>query len=248
MKMKINSRILAFLFIALSALPSMASAETYYADININVMENGNAVIEGISNHPMLLPGTYPDYTSKEKTVWTLNISPSGIFSEYLVEISFPPDAEVKYLKLPSILSIREEAGSVIVTSSGSDSELFILAQYQIKSSRETADYFTLIAAALLTASVLLVVYWLFFLRKPSGKENATNLHYNPDALTERQKQIMDIVVRNNGSITQSQLQKLTCLPKASLSRNVDGLIRKGILTKEEKGMTNLICMRKEKA
>lgn len=242
--MKLKSASIAFFALAVTAFFSIACAEAYYADVKIIILENGDAVIEGISNHPMLQEGTYSGYTSKEKTVWTINISPEGAFSDYLVEIHFPRNSFLSYLKMPSILSIGEDAGSVIVTSSGSDSEFFAIAQYQTNTGKE--DYTAYASLALFGLSAAIVFFWFLFMRKNGRTVDSCNPSYNPDSLTERQNKIMDIIMRNNGSITQSQLQKLVGLPKASLSRNVDGLIRKGILTKEQKGMTNLICIKKK--
>jgi uncharacterized membrane protein len=60
--------------------------------------------------------------------------------------------------------------------------------------------------------------------------------------LTERQKEIVNLVSKNK-RITQKGLQDKLNMPKSSLSRNVESLVKKRILKKEQKGMSNLITI-----
>lgn len=64
---------------------------------------------------------------------------------------------------------------------------------------------------------------------------------YNESALTERQKQIVRLIDNKGGSSTQAVLEKELSIPKASLSRNLETLSKKGIIKKESKGMSNLV-------
>jgi uncharacterized membrane protein len=58
---------------------------------------------------------------------------------------------------------------------------------------------------------------------------------------------IVETIQKNKGSITQAKLEKSLEIPKSSLSRNIESLVRKNILVKESKGMTNLIMIKPEK-
>jgi uncharacterized membrane protein len=63
--------------------------------------------------------------------------------------------------------------------------------------------------------------------------------------LNHRQKQIMQILHERNASLTQTDIQKELQIPKASISRNVRGLEQKGLIEKEQIGMSNLIRLKK---
>jgi uncharacterized membrane protein len=240
MKKCINLIFMGILALVMSA--SLVNAETYYADISIEVFENGEVSITGYSNHPALQSQLTQNYTSKEKNYWLLNISPSGTFSDYVAEIRFPENAVINYLRVPNILSMAEKENHMVVTMTGTSQSFFVLAQYSINPFQQTnTEYYWISFFMIIIASGLVS----YALSNRKSRKPASLPDYNPESLTIRQKQIMDLIEKHNGHISQSKLHKLTGLPKASLSRNVDALVRKGILIKEEKGMTNLISLKK---
>jgi uncharacterized membrane protein len=63
--------------------------------------------------------------------------------------------------------------------------------------------------------------------------------------LNDRQKQIMKLLYERNTPLTQTDIQKELQIPKASISRNVRGLERKGLIEKEQIGISNLIRLKK---
>jgi uncharacterized membrane protein len=64
---------------------------------------------------------------------------------------------------------------------------------------------------------------------------------YNPALFTERQNKILEIIAREGGHATQAKIQKETNIPKASLSRNIDALVRRKVILRERKGMTMVL-------
>ncbi len=65
------------------------------------------------------------------------------------------------------------------------------------------------------------------------------------DQLPERQKMIITLIRESpSGFVTQAKLEKETGFPKSSLSRNVDSLVRKGFIQKEQTGMTNTLSLK----
>ncbi|PIN82036.1 hypothetical protein COV11_00030 [Candidatus Woesearchaeota archaeon CG10_big_fil_rev_8_21_14_0_10_30_7] len=213
-------------------------AELYYAESTIEVFDNGGVQISGMSNHPLLQERTTQELTSKKGNYWLLNLTIEGIFSDYLFEIRFPEGANINYMKIPNILSITNDAGKVVITSTGSNTKASVLAQYSINKTEQTRNWmFTILGIIILAGGVLFII-------KKHVKIQKYN--YNAAALTDRQKQILNLVIKNKGSIIQSALQKELNIPKASLSRNIETLIRKKILVKEQKGMTNVLLLKKE--
>ncbi|MBU2442886.1 MAG: winged helix-turn-helix transcriptional regulator, partial [Nanoarchaeota archaeon] len=57
-------------------------------------------------------------------------------------------------------------------------------------------------------------------------------------------REIMRIIEKNKKPITQAALEKILKIPKSSLSRNIDSLVRKDIITKEGKGMSNVLFLK----
>ena len=75
----------------------------------------------------------------------------------------------------------------------------------------------------------------------------------NPDSnvpefkgLNSRQKEIMSLLIDKNIPLTQTDIQKELNIPKAAVSRNVRGLELKGLIEKEQIGMSNLIRIKKQ--
>lgn len=232
-----------FFVLFFSLFANMVSAEqTYYADVGITVLNTGEIEISGLSDHPQLQVSSTQEYTSKDKAYWVLNMTFEGVFSEYLFEIHFPKDATVNYLKIPTILSMEEESGSLVITSAGSNREFHIIAQYAIQDSESSG--FVLFFVGLFSFLLLLFLLYFFVFRSKYTSE-LEKPSYDSRTLTSRQQQILDLVFKHKGSLTQAKLQKMLDLPKASLSRNVDSLVRKGILVKERKGMSNVLFLKK---
>jgi uncharacterized membrane protein len=64
--------------------------------------------------------------------------------------------------------------------------------------------------------------------------------------LNHRQNQIIQLLHARNIPMTQTDIQKELQIPKASVSRNIHGLERKGLIEKEQIGMSNLIRLKKQ--
>ncbi|MEM4755585.1 MAG: MarR family transcriptional regulator [Candidatus Woesearchaeota archaeon] len=67
---------------------------------------------------------------------------------------------------------------------------------------------------------------------------------YHEEIFHPRQQQILEKIKKNNGKIIQAQLEKELGIPKASLSRHLSALERKGIISKKPSGMSNTIMLR----
>ena len=66
----------------------------------------------------------------------------------------------------------------------------------------------------------------------------------NLNTLTPRQQEIVKILQKNKGQLAQSKLEKISKLPKSSLSRNIESLKRKNILEKTPNGMSNTLILK----
>jgi hypothetical protein len=93
-------RKLALMLILL--IPSIALAQGYYADVNIMINEDGTSVISGFTNHPSLMISETSNYTSKEGRYWTINITLTEVFDDYVYDLVLPRNAVINYLRTPS--------------------------------------------------------------------------------------------------------------------------------------------------
>ncbi|HNV00949.1 MAG TPA: winged helix-turn-helix transcriptional regulator [archaeon] len=101
----------------------------------------------------------------------------------------------------------------------------------------------------ILIIGIIIVIFGIYYIiknKKNSTKQNNNKITYDKDALTERQLKIMELLEKNDGKITQSELQKTLNYPKAALSRNLNSLEKKDIISKERKGMTMLVKIKEK--
>jgi uncharacterized membrane protein len=219
---------------------SSAFAETYYADVQINVDSSGKVSISGQTNHPVLKLTDSDLFTTKNKEVWLLNISTYGLFSDFIYQVNLPSGASVNYIKSTGTFRIKSNSNSISIIGTGHNEPFEIAVQYTLGTVAFPYEYFAI------PLPIAIAVYIIFvLLRKKKKRIEKIVSEVKIQGLTERQKQIVDLLIKNK-SMTQKQLQEATNLPKASLSRNIDALVRKGIVIKEEKGMTNAIILKKE--
>ena len=143
-------------------------------------------------------------------------------------------------MKAKNVLSIQEESKRIVITITGKDEPFVFLAQYSfVKNTNNNNIYFLIPIFTLSTAGVLFIIYRTK--RKKKGKLNLKTL-------PERQRRIIEILQKNKGTLTQAELEKKLKIPKASLSRNVDSLVRKNLIAKEQFGMTNRLTLKNDKS
>ncbi|MBU0666583.1 MAG: MarR family transcriptional regulator [Nanoarchaeota archaeon] len=225
-------------FVLLCIITSVLAIEPdYYADIKIDVSKDGLVMIEGNTNHPSLLTQDNPDYTSKNGRYWVLNISFQEVFSDAIFILHLPKNANINYLKIPRTGRIEQTKKGILIIGTLKNQSLSIIVQYQLMPVLRVNILPVCIILFLLLAIIFLIYSKIkrkFFLSEKTK------------SMTDRQKLIFKLVIKNKGRITQRELELKTKLPKSSLSRNVDSLERKGFITKENNGMTNIIHLKQQ--
>ena len=245
-----------FLFIV-----SVSSAETYYADISVDLDSSGMASITGISNHPLLSDGRNDSLTSKKGAVWLFNLTlpPEDIFSDYVYAVSLPQGASVNYVKADSF-RISSTGGRIIVSGSGSNRPVGIVIQYQMEEVSEPADTSYLYGA--LAFILFLAAYFTYYVlrkrkslrRKPAAEPIAEVkqplIPYSPNyskyvgVLTDRQKDILGILQEQGKPVNQTLICERLGLPKSSVSRNIASLADLALVEKKRVGMSTFISLK----
>jgi uncharacterized membrane protein len=230
--------------------PSVLGAG-YYADLAIQVDSAGFVTITGLTNHPDLLIKNTQNYTSKKQSYWLLNMTRTDVFSDYVYVVALPEGSSINYLKSSGSIRIEEDQGALVVRGFGENKTLSFQVQYQIGQPSDTAQFLEinyLYFIALVILAILFVVFFLFKKRKtpPSTEVKEESLGgYDLKGLNDRQKKILRLLQEKNIPLTQTDIQKELQLPKASVSRNIRGLEHKGLIEKEQIGMSNLIRLKK---
>jgi uncharacterized membrane protein len=230
-------RDLAWLLLAV-ILVQGASAQ-YYADVTLDVRENGAVMINGISNHPLLQQGETQEFTSKRGPYWMLNLTITEQLEEFVIRIQLPPGASLNFVSARSSVSISSHLERVVITRIGSNSSVSLAAQYELANEQQqsqvssTPYYLGGAALLLLLASIAYMVLAKRMVKRP-------RLQFR-EGLPERQRQILGLLERSGGKLTQKQIEEALRLPKSSVSRNIDALSRKGLVSKQVQGLTNTI-------
>jgi len=234
-----------FVFFIL-CLPSVYS--DYYADIDIRVDDSGVVSIDGETNHPDLLVKNSELYTFKKQSYWLLNITKNEVFSDYIYTLTLPQGSTINYIKSSGFIGVTEESGSLIITGYGGNESLSIVVQYQIN--KRSLDFnILLILGMLILILVILLVFTLYQNKRKdlvdSNKKLDNDVEKNFRGLTNRQKQIMELLIETKRPLTQVEIEKELDIPKAAVSRNVHSLEIKSLIEIEKIGMSNLIRLKK---
>ena len=249
-----NKNIMA-LFLLFLLIP-LVYAEDYYADVEITVDSSGFVSVDGITNHPDLLINNTELYTSKKQSYWLLNITKEDIFSDFVFTVTLPIDSSINYVKTSGSMRIEEEQEKLTISGFGQNKSFYIIVQYQVGKSTntiQTIDFSLFLAIIIISLFIILIVSYFVYksLWKKQENKNIINntnenkTEYNFKGLNDRQKKIMELLIQKNRPLSQSIIQKELDIPKAAVSRNISSLELKGLVEKENIGMSNLIRLKK---
>jgi uncharacterized membrane protein len=222
-----------------------AAAQGYYADVTLAVQENGAVIISGVSNHPQLQPGTTHELTSKNKEYWLFNLTIPDKLDEFVIVVELPSGATLNYVSAKSTLNIISEGDHIAVKRVGSNSTIALGIQYKLGEQHSSLLPYIIgtVAILVLLVSILYVAMAKRLVRPRKETKSAITF---TDGLPDRQKEILALLERSGGKLTQKQIEDSLKLPKSSISRNIDALSRKGLITKQTQGLTNTIRLVKE--
>ena len=247
-KSNISLLILLVIILFIIGSPSLL-AQDYYADVDIEVDNFGFVKIDGITNYPDLLANNTEIYTSKNQGYWLLNITKEEIFSDFVYVLTLPKGSSINYLKSSGSIRIEEDGGNLIIRGFGENKTFSVVVQYQTDKLSEDSfliDYnliFIIVVFIVLIAVTILLV--IIKKDKKSKEKIESTEENNLKGLNERQKKIIQLLKKTGRAMTQTDIQKELKIPKAAVSRNILGLERKGLIEKEQIGMSNLIRLKK---
>lgn len=190
--------------------------------------------------------------TSKSGSIWTLNFTFPTSF--YMLEVNiYLPSSIIRHIEsYPKIEPFIELANKQITISwLVQDGEQFSCAiNYQPKAgalSGTTEAYFYYLLLALGLISLAGVASAIYLKRRkvipiqPATLQPSTNLTTVLPTLDERERKIIDELLKFGGKTTQAKLYYSTGIPKATLHRTLKELERKNIIKLVGVGKTNLV-------
>ncbi|MCX6695350.1 MAG: helix-turn-helix domain-containing protein [Candidatus Altiarchaeota archaeon] len=237
------------LLLASQLVVSSSAQESYYADLTVNVDDTGLSSVSGTTNHPQLSPGETELFTSKKAGYWLFNLSlpEEDSFSDYVYAVNLPQGASINYVKASGWFRIEDNDGRISVKGSGNGSGLRIVIQYQMPPSK--TDYLpyvlAFLALVLLALAALALKMKYAVLKTPGSDSTVSPPDYDTSALTDRQKDILKIILESPEPVNQALVCEKLGLPKSSVSRNIETLIKKGIVRKERRGMSTMLSPKK---
>ncbi len=216
---------------------SINFSSAYFGDLTININQKGEVTTTGETDCKELSNlNNALKFTSVKNNKILVNITSQCFFESINYEIRLPKNTLLNYFKSSTRFVITSEKESLIIKSSDSSKKLEILIQFSTIDTNQQ----NLFLIIFITTTILLTIssLWLFIKQKDSIKTIK-------EELSERQKQIIEILFKEK-SISQAELTKRLQLPKSSISRNINSLLRRGIILKEKKTKTNLIRINPE--
>ncbi len=177
-----------------------------------------------------------------------LNITKNEVFSDYIYVLTLPQGSTINYIKSSGFSGIKEESGSLIITGSGGNESLSIVVQYQINN--RSLDFNILLILGMLMLILVILLVFIIYQNKrkklvDSDERLDDDIGYNLRGLTDRQKQIIELLIETKRPLTQVEIEKELDIPKAAVSRNVHSLEIKDLIEIEKIGMSNLIRLKK---
>jgi uncharacterized membrane protein len=167
--------------------------------------------------------------------------------------LTLPEGAIVNHIKTTGFGGIEEESGKLVISGTGQNEQLSIVVQYQINSTIDgQGSYDLFILFFLILFIIILIILLIYFIFKNKQKDTVDSnvaiveeSEYSLKGLTDRQKDIVNLLINVNRPLTQVDIQKELQLPKAAVSRNVHSLEIKGLIEIEKVGMSNLVRLKK---
>jgi len=225
-----------------------------YLNLEAKLLQEGFVLLQGESDEELNIKGiTYDqgyfygitqELTNKEKEKWYFSFSLNKTYDYFNLNIVLP-----KTFKL--ILTSINSSGQVFLSAQnnlelsvvGENKNPSITFSYEIERKPNLKFFYYLIPLFFL---LIFFLYKKFQKNKQKPSENfKRKLNLVRKTLNERENQIITLLLKNK-NLTYGKLQKLSNIPKASFSRYINNLEKKGIIKRESKGRLSKISLNKE--
>lgn len=205
--------------------------------------------------------------TSKNEDIWSLNFSLDGYYSDYSVTFYLPAGSEITWLEIPPELNyqlqVKEDSLALSVHGYRVVSP-WINVDYKLPAEAPLQPKGLIDSAIPVLLIVMLIAgagFVFYRQRRQKGTVITEEEEYPEletkaetkeipitsemqmviDTLSDKEKAIVGLLLRNGGSAKQADIRYEIGIPKSSLTGIINALKRKNIIRKHEQGRTNLI-------
>ena len=206
--------------------------------------------------------------TSKNADTWTLNFSIDGYYSDYSVTFYLPAGSQITKFDIQHELNyqIQVKEDSLILAVHGYRTiSPWIKVDYKlplpnVQSNSQITSAASIWLIIFLIAGVILVIYRYKTQNRKVPPQNNESIDPKTemipekaeiritgemqkviDTLSDKEKAIILLLLREGGSATQADIRYEIEIPKSSLTGIINALKRKNIIKKREYGRTNII-------
>lgn len=234
-----------FIIIVLLFLVPTTQAFTF---LNIFIDEKGDAIFLGETDeNPVLIEGVLLDngeisgltsqLTTKQGDIWTFSYSLQGAE----ITLVLPEGAVVKELSTGEI-SLDSNRIAILFQDAITVKYSIVEVQKPIIPSKNIP-----LVLVLLAILIILIVFLINYAKREKKEEKQKELTKKKDrleiikqVLSEREKLIID-KLKETGKIKSSYLRKMVDIPKASFSRHIQELEKKGIIRRIGEGKNKFV-------
>lgn len=232
-----------------------------YVYMDIYMSESGRCFVYGETSENISIPGVLVDggsiigrtdwLTSKSESVWSFNLSIPQTLGDVLISVFLPENISVGDIdtNLETLFSVDE---GLVISFSGESMASEIFFEYTLgeilsepdnvpdtpdnipPESETTSPYFLFIAIALIALAAL----WILR-KRPDG----SRLDTVRPTLNDRERMVLDRIIELGGEVKQKVLEKGCNIPKASLSRTLFHMERKGLIKRHKIGINKRIVL-----
>lgn len=241
-------KLLSLLILTLLLIPFTYSLDIYI-DEEITIDNKGDAEIIGSTNLDFLkdikpinekIEGSTPELTTKEGKYWIFSYNSKENVSASFIKVSLPKGAVINHIKSGLLVNIATGNDVITATFFGEDKVADIQIQYSM-SDKEFLEISALPWLVILSLIALATITMVFLSNKKKLSINTMKLSEIKTTLNETQIKIIDALLEKKGQSSQTAIQYMSGIPKASLSRNVELLAQKEIIQKFYNGTSNHI-------
>ena len=234
---------------------NLASASYIKADFSIDdtgkVVVSGDADknpdIDGIEINGTRLSGTSTALTSKIKDIWDFNIALD--YDDVDIRILLPADSNIFNIATENKFSIASDLNQIVLeVKDNKPIKLEFYYSTGLSEPRFNVSGLVILIFIFIIAANGAIIYYLYrkLQKKPKKiikKEKVDRSEILYDTLNEKEKQIIESVKK--GADYQAKIMKETNIPKASLSRYINNLIKKEFLIRKGEGKLSKIILKK---
>lgn len=250
-----NKLLILLIFIVLA---SAAHGIEYYLDEEIIIDRDGSAYISGTTNMDILsglkptddkIAGSTQELTNKKGPYWLFSYNSAYNVSNFIIQLVLPENVKINHIGSKSKVNIDTEDNHQVITFIGENKPLDIKVQYSFKESQKSGEFSGLLLIIILVLIILVAGVLILVIKNIKKTPKKKTKHELDEekiktiklTLNDNQLKILEALIEKKGEASQTQLMYLTGIAKSSLSRNIELMTQKNVLSKFYSGTSNYI-------